>query len=144
MRSFHRFAALILVIAAPLLHAGYGAGDARKEKLYQTFIAPCCWQENLTEHHSPAADQLRARIDRLVIDGQSDRQIQDALIGEFGPRILALPEGRQRVWLFWTPFVVGLAGFAIVLLFLRRLRSRPSLAGLPPMELPDDWDAEDR
>lgn len=136
-------AAVLFVVAAPLMQGGYGAGDARKEKLYQTFIAPCCWQENLAEHHSPAAEQLRARIDGMVVDGRSDDQIKEALIVEFGPRILALPEGAPRVWLFWTPFAVGLAGLGAVVMVLKRLRSHPNTPGLPLTNLPDSWKDED-
>jgi cytochrome c-type biogenesis protein CcmH/NrfF len=135
--------AVLFVVAAPLVRGGYGAGDARKEKLYQTFIAPCCWQENLAEHHSPAAEQLRARIDGMVVEGRSDYEIKQTLIVEFGPRILALPEGAPRAWLFWTPFAVGIAGLGAVVMVLKRLRSHPNIPGLPPVDLPDSWRDEE-
>ncbi len=136
------YLALVLCAAAavPVLHAGYGAGDARREKLYSTFIAPCCWRENLTVHDSQAAEDLRTRIDRLVDAGQSDNEIKAALVADFGPRILSLPEGRTRVWLFWTPFAVALIALGLVLVALRRMRLRPAVAGPAPADLPDDWD----
>lgn len=143
MRNPVYFAVILIAAAAPLMQGGYGAGDARKEKLYQTFIAPCCWQENLTEHHSPAADQLRARIDAMLVAGRSNDEIKHVLVDEFGPRILALPEGRARVWLFWTPFAVGIAGFATLLFFLARLKSSPDSPSTFASQLPEDWDAEE-
>jgi cytochrome c-type biogenesis protein CcmH len=135
--------AALFAVAAPLVQGSYGAGDARKEKLYQSFIAPCCWQENLAEHHSPTAEQLRARIDGMVVDGRSDDEIKKTLIFEFGPRILALPEGAPRVWLFWTPFAVGIAGLGAFVIVLKRLKAHPTIPELPPTDLPDPWDDED-
>ena len=121
------FSAMLLCLAAaPLVHAGYGAGDARKEKLYQTFIAPCCWQENLAEHNSPDAQRLRSRIDGMIAEGESDEAIKDALVVEFCPRILALPKGTPRIWLFWTPLVVTIAGLAAIVMALKRLKARQS------------------
>ncbi len=136
------FVVAMVAVVAPLLQGGYGAGDARKEKLYQTFIAPCCWQENLEEHHSPAAEQLRIRIDGMVVDGRSDDQIKETLIAEFGPRILALPEGTPRAWLFWTPFAVGIAGLVAVVIVLKRIKSRPNVQELPPTDWPASWNDE--
>jgi cytochrome c-type biogenesis protein CcmH/NrfF len=130
-----------LGLSAATLWADYGTEDARRESLYATFIAPCCWRENLTVHDSPAADQLRSRIDGWVAEGRSDEEIKRTLVSEFGPRILSLPEGVTRAWLFWTPFAVAAAGLALLLVALRRLRSRAPMADLPPAALPDHWDA---
>jgi len=135
---------MLFAVAAPLMQGGYGAGNARKEKLYQTFIAPCCWQENLADHHSQAAEQLRARIDGMMAAGQSDDDIKKGLVSEFGPRILALPEGTPRAWLFWTPFAVGIAGLGALLIVLKRLRPQPTVPGHPPTEFPETWDDDER
>lgn len=136
---------LCAAAAVPALHAGYGTGDPRLEKLYSTFIAPCCWRENLTVHDSQAAEDLRSRIDTLVAAGQTDDQIKAALVSDYGLRILALPEGSPRVWLFWTPFVVGAAGLALLLVVLRgvKLRSGNLAPAGVPVDLPEGWDAED-
>ena len=89
------------------------------------------------------AAQLRGRIQGMVRDGQSDDKIKQVLIDEFGPRILALPEGTQRVWLFWTPWLIGALGLAAVFAWMQRARHRPTPAtGLPPAELPDGWDRD--
>jgi cytochrome c-type biogenesis protein CcmH/NrfF len=79
----------------------------------------------------------------MVVDGRSDDEIKQTLIVEFGPRILALPEGTPRVWLFWTPFAVGIAGLGAVVIVLKRLRSQPNIPDLPPTDLPDSWRDED-
>ncbi len=135
-------AVLLGIMATPALQAGYGSGDARREKLYATFIAPCCWRENLTMHDSPAADLLRTRIDNLMAEGRSDNEIKGALVGEFGLRILSLPEGQPRLWLFWTPFAVGALGLSALVIALKRLKSRPGALKLAPAELPENWESE--
>ena len=113
---------LVLFAAAPAVQAGYGAGDPRLSKLYSTFMAPCCYGGDLSVHDSSAAAQLRARIDAMVKAGQSDDQIKEALVAEYGPRILAVPEGSTGQWLFWMPWVIGAIALAGVVYFLKRMR----------------------
>jgi cytochrome c-type biogenesis protein CcmH len=137
------FAFLVSVCVAPLAKAGYGAGDARLEKLYSTFMAPCCWRENLTWHDSGAAEDLRDSIRTMVHEGRSDDEIKTALVERYTKRILALPEGPQRAWLFWTPWLFAVAGLSIVMAFLRRLGKRGGLrasTGTAAAELADGWD----
>jgi cytochrome c-type biogenesis protein CcmH len=135
----------VLLLSAwitPLAKAGYGAGDPRLEKLYSTFMAPCCWRENLTLHDSGAAEELRASIRTMVREGRSDEEIKTALVKRYTKRILALPEGPQRTWLFWTPWLVAAAGLSLVTAFLRRLGKRSGLrvsAGMAA-EPVDGWD----
>jgi cytochrome c-type biogenesis protein CcmH len=124
---------LLLLLAALLLVpralAGYGSGDPRIEKLYRSFVAPCCWREDLTIHDSSAARQVRAQIDEMVAAGRSDEQIKAALVYQYGQRILIVPEGPTRRWLFRAPWVFGGIGLAGVFLMLRHMRrTAPALA----------------
>jgi cytochrome c-type biogenesis protein CcmH len=121
---------LALLLLAPPALAGYGSGDARIESLYRSFVAPCCWREDLTIHDSSAARQVRAQIDEMVAAGKSDEQIKAALVYQYGERILIVPEGVTRRWLFRAPWLFGALGLAGVFLMLRRMRhTRPALAG---------------
>jgi cytochrome c-type biogenesis protein CcmH/NrfF len=137
---------LYFLLAAPLAQAGYGESDGRLHTLYQSFISPCCWRENLTSHQSPAADQLRSRIAGMVEDGESDSQIKQTLVAEYGKRILSLPEGSPRVWLFGLPTVLmaaGVGGLALLLRHMRRMPAPPIYAG-PPAELEPGWDQDEQ
>jgi len=128
----------------PHASAGYGADNPRIERLYAGFISPCCWRENLTVHNSPVAGELRAEIVLLIQQGRSDDQIKSIFVEKYGKRILALPEGGLGLWLFWTPVLACAAGLAMVSLFVKRSRlanRAPLLAGLPPAELDENWDA---
>lgn len=115
-------AAAVLLAVAETVFAGYGAGDDRLEALYKSFVAPCCWRDDLSIHQSATADELRLRIQNWVEAGRSDEEIKMALVGEYGKRILIVPEGSARGWLFWTPWLLAAAGLAVVAAFLRRMR----------------------
>lgn len=137
-------ALILFLLAAAPVHASYGDGSPRLTKLYQSFISPCCWRENLSLHESPIADQLRARIATMVRDGSPDDAIKQALVNEFGKRILSLPEGPARIWLFWTPallLVVGAAGLVWMLRRIRQTPAQPAFDGVPA-ELILDWDED--
>lgn len=135
--------AIILLTFAPVVRAQYHSDDPRLEKLFSTFISPCCWRENLTIHDSEIAHVLRSRIRTMVRDGRTDEEIKAVLVKEYTKQILALPEGDQRIWLFWTPFGVGAAGLIAVSLLLKRLLARsdaPMLIGMPAASLETDWE----
>jgi cytochrome c-type biogenesis protein CcmH/NrfF len=142
MTKTPRLIFLVLLLTAPLATAGYGDGDPRLHRLFATFMSPCCWTENLTQHDSPAAVRLRTRIGEMVQSGRSDSEIESALIREYGKRILALPEGAERRWLFWVPPAVGVAGLALVLAFLRRSMKEPPLTAMDvtPADREENWD----
>jgi cytochrome c-type biogenesis protein CcmH len=119
------------------------AASPRLEKLYASFIAPCCWSRNLTEHDSQVAVEMRGQIDRMVQAGRSDDQIKAVFVAKYGERILALPEGAPRVWLFWMPVAVALVGLMAVSFFLKcsRLKASHLASDVAPAELDADWDA---
>ncbi len=130
-----------LILAQPIL-AAYGQGNPRLEKLYATFMSPCCWQQNLTVHDSPVANQLRAQIQQMVQEGRSDEEIKLSLIQKHTKRILAIPEGSQRVWLFATPWLAGVAGLLALVWAIRRYTNsspNPITEGAVPAELDEDW-----
>ncbi len=123
--------------AAALLEADMAGGNRRLSKLFATFIAPCCWRENLMVHHSPKADELRAEIRGYLARGWSDEQIRSKLVETYTKRILAMPEGVQGQWLVSMPWAVALTGAAFVCWLIHRsVRARPSAAG-PITALPD-------
>lgn len=120
------------------------AETSRLDRLYHGFIAPCCWTKNVAEHDSQAARDVRAQIDAMVQAGKSDDEIKAALVARYGKRILALPEGETRTWLFATPLAAAAAGVGGLLWLMARLRRAraPAMAGVAPAELENGWDGE--
>jgi cytochrome c-type biogenesis protein CcmH/NrfF len=114
-------AALLLMLIVSV-----DASPVRMQRLYGTFMAPCCWHENLNRHQSPKATELRSQIDRFVSAGLSDEAIKQKLVAEYSKRILAVPEGRAGEVLRWAPVTAAIAGLAIVLLAIRRMLKPPA------------------
>ena len=122
--------------------AVYGQENPRLEHLYERFMSPCCWQQNLTLHDSPIADELRASIQTMVKSGRSDDEIKDAIVSQYGTRILSLPEGPARGWLFLTPWATAGVALLALVTFVRRIR-QPQVQtanGLAPAALEEGWD----
>jgi cytochrome c-type biogenesis protein CcmH/NrfF len=114
MGSIRRVVVLFaVVILTPPVSRG-DAPNSRLERLYATFIAPCCWSKNLMEHNSQVAAEMRCQIDLMVQSGRSDDEIKSIFVAKYGERVLALPDGVPRMWLFWTPVAVAAAGLIAV------------------------------
>jgi cytochrome c-type biogenesis protein CcmH len=92
----------------------------------------------LAESDSPQADRERALIRKLIAQGEDKDQIKDALVAEYGPRVLATPSGHGFDLLAWLVPGVGilLAGGAIGYFAVRRVGRRPTDSGpaLDPAE----------
>jgi cytochrome c-type biogenesis protein CcmH len=102
----------------------------------------------LNVSNSPVADQERDFIAGLVAQGRTKAQIKDALVAEYGPRVLAEPQedGFQlTAWL--VPLAAVLFGVALVVLTARRWRrARPEPAAAAsgrPMEPEDERRLDD-
>jgi cytochrome c-type biogenesis protein CcmH len=93
----------------------------------------------LEESQSPQADRERALIRKLIAQGEDKDQIKDALVAQYGTRVLATPSGHGFDLLAWI--VPGLAIFlaaAGIAVALRRVRRSPPAAAVPPALSPED------
>jgi cytochrome c-type biogenesis protein CcmH len=93
----------------------------------------------LAESDSPQADRERALIRTLIAQGQDKDQIKDALVAEYGPRVLASPSGHGFDLLAWLVPGVGilLAGGAIGYFAVSRTRRRSTEPDQPPLDASD-------
>jgi cytochrome c-type biogenesis protein CcmH len=94
----------------------------------------------LAESDSPQADRERALIRQLIAQGQDKAQIKDALVAEYGPRVLATPSGHGFDLLAWLVPGIGLviAVLIIVLTLRRTRRSRTGSTPAPPPLSPEE------
>jgi cytochrome c-type biogenesis protein CcmH/NrfF len=111
-RRFHIFSGLMLAVAAPYLLANPDPQTVRR--VQERFVAPCCWQENLAIHQSPAAEEMRAEVARLAESGKTEQEIVDYYVARYGERILREPLGSRWIWLTFTP--IAAAALAALLL----------------------------
>ena len=130
--------ALALLLAAPAAAAEPRASLPDIED--EVMCLECGTALNVS--NSAVADQQREFIAELVAQGKTKQQIKDALVAEYGPRVLAEPgdDGFElTAWL--VPVLAALAALALVVLTARRWRgSRPAQAdgGGDPALDPDD------
>jgi len=77
----------------------------------------------LQEADSPAAQQEKAYIQRLVAAGDTAGQIKSRLVAEYGVAVLSLPPDRGfNVAFYLVPVAVVLAALALVALLVPRWR----------------------
>jgi len=94
----------------------------RAAHLYTEFIAPCCWRQSVAVHQSQESMKVRSEIDSKILLGDSDSQIKDALVKEFGHGILMEPEGIRAFLAYSLPITGFMLGLAAVLNWMRRHR----------------------
>jgi cytochrome c-type biogenesis protein CcmH len=77
----------------------------------------------LTVAQSPQADRERAFIQELIDQGQSEAQIKQALVGQYGPQVLALPATHGfDLAAYLVPIAVVVFVAALLALLLPRWR----------------------
>jgi cytochrome c-type biogenesis protein CcmH/NrfF len=111
----------------PSADAAANAGGLEREarQIETMLIAPCCWMEQVSVHHSEAAEQVKQEIRTMLAAGLTRQQILDGFVERYGDRILAEPPDRGfgRV-LYQTPWILGLGGVVALVLFMRRVTGR--------------------
>ena len=95
----------------------------------------------LNVSNSQVANQERDFIAELIAQGKTKQQVKDALVAEYGPRVLAEPsDGGFELTAWLVPLLAGVVALALVALTARRWRgARPAGAEADEPALdPDD------
>jgi cytochrome c-type biogenesis protein CcmH len=136
----------IVLLAALALSAGLAAPSAAQENdsspplagpaetqgaqtsladIEDEVMCPICGT-TLQLSQSPQADRERAFIRRQIAEGRTKDEIKDALVAEFGPEVLALPESEGFDLAAWlvpgAAILLAAAGIAVGLWRWRRAR----------------------
>jgi cytochrome c-type biogenesis protein CcmH len=107
-------------------------------------MCPVCGVTLELATEAPQANQEREFIRERIDDGQSKEEIKDALVAEFGPEVLAIPEGEGfdlAAWLVPGAAIVA-AGVAIFVGLRRWRRGGDGSAEPPADDAPDPDDAK--
>jgi len=134
-------ALVAVVCAAALGTVAQGAGRPSASALEGELVCPVCGT-TLDQSDSPVAQRMKAYIRRRIAAGDSKKQIEDALVAQFGPRVLATPSKSGFGLLAWLVPLVVVGGAAVVIAFLVRTWSRRRAP--PAGERPLDSDLERR
>ena len=154
-----RAAALLVLVALCALPAAAAAKDCPKTSLgdiEDEVMCPVCGTPLGLASEAPQAERERAYIQRLVDRCKSKDQVKQALVAEFGDRVLALPgdqgdDSLGDVLVYVIPalgIVLAAAGIAFAVLRWRRPRTRggdgaPAVAGADGARLDDDMERYD-
>ena len=83
--------------------------------------------------NGPQADAERQRVRDLIAQGRSQQQIEDAMVADYGPRVLALPpSGGFDLTVYLVPAVFVLLALAVLAVALPRWRRRARAHALEP------------
>jgi cytochrome c-type biogenesis protein CcmH len=90
----------------------------------------------LEESQSPQADRERALIRKLIVRGEDKDQIKDALVAQYGPRVLATPSGHGFDLAAWIVpgLLIALAIVGLLVGAFQLVRRSPP----PPPPVPLD------
>ena len=106
--------------------------EQEAKQIETMLIAPCCWSQQVSLHQSPAVDEIKANIRRLLAQNKTRQQILDAYVSQYGDRILAEPPARgfsAALYVLPWVFLAGSIGLAVTV--VRRLRAPASRAPAP-------------
>ena len=118
--------ALLLAFAATcVLAAGaQAAGPPNAADLEAKLVCPVC-ETTLDQSDAPVAQRMKAFIRERIAAGDSEREIKDALVSEFGSGVLATPPKSGFGLVAWLlPLGALVAGVITVGLLVRRWSGR--------------------
>ncbi len=137
MRRTVATALLALALAAtavsPIPAAAMGATPLTTlPQIEQQVMCVVC-KTSLAVANGPQAEAERHQIRLLIARGLTEAQIKDALVAQYGPRVLALPQASGfNVAVYAIPIAVLVLGLAVLAIMLPRWRRRarvPATAG---------------
>ncbi len=137
-----RLTALVLVLA--LAFGGIASAaepQASLPQLEDEVMCPICGTL-LGLSRAPAAERERVYIRQLIRQGKTDDEIKDALVAEYGPQVLALPDDEGiNFFAYLIPvlaFVVAVLAVLYSVIKWRRNRNRDATAKKPATGPRDD------
>ncbi len=111
-----------LVAVGTAVGAPPNAADLEAE-----LVCPVC-ETTLDQSNAPIAEKMKLFIRTRIAAGDSEQEIKDALVAQFGSDVLAKPPNGGFGLLAWLLPLAALAGGAIALAFLVRTWSRRRVA----------------
>jgi len=116
---------LVIVALAAMMCLGAAASDpverladpvkeAHARSLFRQIRCLICQNESIDESEAPIADDLRKLVRQQIVEGRSDRQIQQFLVQRYGAFVLLKPPfdlGDAPLWL--APFAIVGVGVAV-------------------------------
>ena len=116
-------ALVVALMAAALTVAASAAGPPNAADLEAEIVCPVC-ETTLDQSNAPVAERMKLYIRTRIAAGDTEREIKDALVEEFGPAVLARPPKGGFGLLAWLLPLGAALGAAVVVGVLLRSWSR--------------------
>jgi cytochrome c-type biogenesis protein CcmH len=125
-----RLALAFLAGALVAVPVARGADPPRAADLEAELVCPVC-ETTLDQSDAPVAKRMKTYIRERIAAGDTEDEIKDALVAEFGPGVLATPPKSGFGLLAWLlPLGAVVAGAVVVAVLVRSWsRRRPSAGG---------------
>jgi len=118
------FAAATVAAAAPLSGP---ALEREAREIEMLLIAPCCWNQQVSEHQSAVVDEVKRDIRAQLAAGRSRQEILDAFVARYGKKILAEPPAQGfGLLVYVVPLVVFAVSGIGLTVFIKRMSGRPA------------------
>jgi cytochrome c-type biogenesis protein CcmH len=126
---------LLTLVSALVLGSGTAtAGPPNAADLEAELVCPVC-ETTLDQSNAPVAERMKVFIRVRIAAGDSEQEIKDALVAEFGPGVLARPPKGGFGLLAWllplAALVVGAAVLTVLVRSWSRSRSSAEVASEP-------------
>jgi len=130
-----RSGVLVVLALAVLAPAAAGQDPPSAADLEAELVCPVC-ETTLDQSDAPVAQRMKGFIRERIAAGDTEDEIKDALVAEFGDGVLATPSASGFGLLAWlVPLAAVLAGaIAVVLLVRSWSRRSPPSPPAPPVD----------
>jgi cytochrome c-type biogenesis protein CcmH len=109
--------------------------EQRMRALTEQLRCLVCQNETLADSRADLAEDLRRQIREQIRAGKSDKEIIVFLTDRYGDFVLYNPQVKPKTYLLWFgPFVLLIAGTAVLYRYLKRRRELISDKPLTPDE----------
>jgi cytochrome c-type biogenesis protein CcmH len=109
--------AILLVNVAPLSNTQ----KSEIRKVEERLLAPCCYTQSIAVHGSEIAEQMRAEVTEMVVQGRTENEIVNYYRSLYGDRVLIVPDGVTGRILFSLPLITAVLGCLVLLFCVRRM-----------------------
>jgi cytochrome c-type biogenesis protein CcmH len=129
---------LALVVGGIVASTG-AAAPPRAAALEAELVCPVC-ETTLDQSNAPIAQQMKLFIRERIAAGDSEQEIKDKLVAEFGPGVIAEPPGGGFGLLAWLLPLAALAAGVVAVVVLVRIWTRREPPALEDEELDPELD----
>jgi cytochrome c-type biogenesis protein CcmH len=114
---------VVVVLGLLVLAGSSAAAPPKAADLESELVCPVC-ETTLDQSNAPIAQRMKAFIRARIAAGDSEDEIKDALVAQFGTEVLAKPPGGGFGLLAWLLPLAALVGGAVAVAVLIRTWSR--------------------